>query len=365
MPFSATRDTENYWRTRYGLPPEADNDKTLTDRVLGEQIFSEKVLRDVIPQTVSRRKKPLFLNVFPSPRRWSRRLWVMLPLAGVAGVMLVTLLPAGQTAAPRQPARVDLVLGPLQAQNVDASLQRFLAEHEASLVALRGYLLTRGEGFRAEWLESTARLQAAMTALEAHSDNWTDGQQLVELVEAKRILAELLKETRAVAAIAGTVNRYPGQQLFLEDIQPALAEAQTLCADVLNAMLAISSPESVGPVGPFAAFRGDMEALREEAARYVMAPVTAEHAPVTASTESFEKRRAMLAAVRDEAPVETRPKIDRLIVLMDYTQEKLNRIFALRAGERWDYADFAFRTRVAPLAERLTNIAARWNRSGV
>lgn len=365
MPFSARRDTENYWRTRYGLPPEADNDKTLTDRVFGEKIFSEKALRDVIPQTVFRRKKLLFSDAFPSPRRWSRGLLVMLPIAGVAGVVLVTLLPAGQTEVPRQPARVGLPLGPPPAENVDAALQRLLAEHEASLVALRGYLLTQGEGFRSEWLEATARLQAAMAALEDHSGHWTDGQRLVELVEAKRILAELLRETRAVAAIAGTVNRYPGQQLFLEDIQPALAEAQALCADVLNAMLAVSSPDRVGPVGPFATFRGDVEALREDTADYVMAPAAAEHAPVSASAESFEKRRVLLAAVRDEAPVETRPKIDRLIVLMDYTQEKLDRIFALRAGERWDYADFAFRTRVVPLAARLENIAARWKRSGI
>src|SRR5690606_25912365 len=97
--------------------------------------------------------------------------------------------------------------GPVPAQNADAALQRFLAEHEASLVVLRGYLLTQGEGFRTEWLEATARLQAAMTALENHSGNWTDGQRLVELVEAKRVLGEMLKETRAVAAIAGTVNR--------------------------------------------------------------------------------------------------------------------------------------------------------------
>jgi hypothetical protein len=108
-----------------------------------------------------------------------------------------------------------------------------------------------------------------------------------------------------------------------------------------------------------------MEALREEAAHYVTAPVAAASAPASASAENFERRRATLVAVRDEAPVEARAKIDRLLVLMDYTQGKLHRIFALRAGERWDYADFAFRTRVAPLAERLESIAVRWKRSGV
>lgn len=368
MPFSATRDTESYWRTRYGLPPEADNDKTLTDRVLGEQVFAEKALRDVIPQVAApRRKKRSFWNVSssprPSPRLRSRKVWLLLPLAGLAGVALVTLLPGEREIRAQERAGVATALGTVAAPplNFDATVQRFLAEREASLVALRGYLLTEGEGFRTEWLEATIRLQAAMNALEAHSGNWTDGQRLVELVEAKRILADLLAETRAVAAIAGTVNRYPGLQLFIEDIQPALTEAQALCADVMSAMLAVSSPESVGPVGPFAAFRGDVEVLREETAHYVSAPVALPGVPVSASAESFEARRATLVSIRDDAPAEARPKIDRLIVLMDFTQEKLNRIFALRAGERWDYADFAFRTRVTPLAARLEEIATRWD----
>src|SRR5690606_6300201 len=120
--------------------------------------------------------------------------------------------------------------------------------------------------------------------LDANSANWTDGQRLVELVEAKRIVSQLLAEERAVAAIVGTPNRYPGLQVFRLDIQPALAEAQDIAAAVMSAMLAVSSPDSVGPVGPFASFRGDLEALREDLAKYVSAPANAAP-PASSRTE--------------------------------------------------------------------------------
>jgi hypothetical protein len=86
--------------------------------------------------------------------------------------------------------------------------------------------------------------------------------------------------------------------------------------------------------------------------------------PASSQAERFAARREILTAIRAEAPADMQPRIDRLIALVGITEEKLTRILALEHGGRWDYASFAFRTRVMPLAERLEEIAARWKAAG-
>ena len=360
MPFTATRDAENYWRTRYGLPPDADNDK----------VFTDKTARDGAPVAKSSaKKKRLIKNAFPSARPRRKRLWLIFPLLAAGGAGYLGFSPDERGTSPSgagsTSARADTADGaPVTAvPDFDVALQEFLAAREASVVALRGYLLTDGEGFRMEWLDATVRLQSAADILETHSADWTDGQRLVEFVEAKRLLASLLAEERAVASIVGTLNRYPGLQLYTEDVRPALAEAQSLCGEAMSAMLAVSSPDEVGPVGPFAQFRGELESLKDDIGKYIVASDRMEP-PASAGTDNFSAMRETLLSVREQVPGEVQPRIDRLMSLVAVMEEKLGRIFALRAGERWDYARYAFETRVMPLAEQLEAIGSGWKAAG-
>lgn len=347
MPYTATRDTENYWRTRYGLPPDADNDK----------VFADKSFRDRAPLAKSAaKKKRLIKNAFPSARPRRRRIWFVFPLLLLAGAGYATFPSVEQGAATgtdttghATPAIPDF----------NIALREFSAAREASVVALRGYLLTDGEGFRQEWLDATMRLQSAANILEVHSATWTDGQRLVEFVETKRLLARLLAEQRAISSIAGTVNRYPGLQLYMEDVRPAFAEAQGLGGETMTALLAVSSPDDVGPIGPLARLRGDLGTLEDDVGKYIAASDRMEP-PASADAARFSAMRDTLASMREQVPGEMRPRLDRMAALLSDMEEKLGRIFALRAGERWDYARYAFETRVMPLAEKLEQISGGW-----
>ncbi|MBA4210380.1 MAG: hypothetical protein C0454_12705 [Parvibaculum sp.] len=279
-----------------------------------------------------------------------------LGLGGLAALVLAVSLPGGKRAPVPVPEAAEAAP---PVTSFATLLQSFLEAHEASIVALRGLLLTDGDGFRSEWLDAMRRKQAALDALDADSASWTDGKRLVELEEAKRIAARLLAEERAVAAIAGTPNRYPGLQLFREDILPALGEAQEIASAAMSSMLAVSTPDNVGPVGPFAAFRGDLETMREELSHYMAVPAKTS-LPSLANEENFDAWRRTLVVIKADAPGEAQPKIDRLIELLTLTQEKLQRIVTLKQGERWDYASFAFQTRVMPLAARLDGIVLGW-----
>lgn len=355
MPFSATRDAETYWRTRYGLPAGANN---------GSQGAEPR------KPAASRKKFRFRKPVFSSSRTQRGRRWTLLALVAVSVAAYALLVPGYDRTPDSATPKVQKAaltespeaLVPVRAADFNALLADFNAEREASLVALRGYLLTDGEGFHREWLQASVRLQDKADALVHQSSTWTDGRKLVQLVEMQRLVERLLAEQRAVASIVGTVNRYPGLQLYTEDVQPALAEAQRLCSEVMNAMLAISSPDVVGPVGPFAEFRGDLEDLRGGVADYMGA--SRETAPPEVAGDArFEAMRETLSGVRPQVPADMQQKIDRLTSLIGTAQEKLARIFALRETARWDYADYAFKTRVEPLAGKLQAIGMEWTAS--
>ncbi|ABS63089.1 hypothetical protein Plav_1469 [Parvibaculum lavamentivorans DS-1] len=350
MPFSATRDAEAYWRTRYGLPPGAQRQ----------------------PSGARRRNHPFRLPAFRflSPRRPRMRLWIAGLFLVVTGIAVLLLSfgsvdePASANAVTASNAVADGAASdaPAAAEaDFSVLLSEFSSAREASLIALEGYLLTDGEGFRQEWLDATVRLQSATDAIERRSTTWKDGRRLVQLVEMKRVVGQMIGEQSAVAAIIGTPNRYPGLQLFNEDVRPALGEAQAISAEVLNAMLADSSPEDAVAIDPVARLRGDLEDLRTALLQHI--PLSGEEPPFAFDTGSFDMLRETIRNVRDTAPAAAQPKIDRLVFLVASAEEKLQRIFALRESRRWDYAEYAFKTRAMPLVEKLREIIAEWERA--
>ena len=361
MPFAANRDAEYHWRTRYRLPQGTE------DRPQGPA-------SPATPEFAFRkppRGRGNFLRrmLSRSPRR--RMAWLAFSFAVMGGVFGLLVVYDEQRSGADAPLSRDAVATAggaapgeaAAAADFEILLANFSASREASLVGLRGYLLTEGEGFRTEWREAAASLQSAADAIERHSASWTDGLRLVQLAEMKRLIERLLAEERAVAEMIGTVNRYPGLQLFNEDVRPGLDEAQRLCADILDVMLANSSPEDAGAIDPFAKLRGDLEDLRLSLVKFTTGSSEA-GPPAAASRAELAAMLTAIESARKAAPASVQPKIDRLVFLIRAAREKLERVFALRAGQRWDYADYAFRTRIVPLADELQAIAASWEGEG-
>lgn len=359
MPNSVNQDTEYHWRNRFRLHAVAAGKRPQAAPV--PPVSSPVDFRPA-PSALAAPSRPP-----PSAGRWHLRP-ISLAVAGglLGGVALFALVvdrPDGDVAATRDAAPVPVVVPTVGARAGDADfntlLAQFAASREASLVALRGYLLTDSEGFHTEWREAVQALRLTGEAIERNSFSWTDGLQLVQLAEMKRLVDRLLTEQEAVAAMIGTTDRYPGLQLYSEDVRPALDEAQAICNSVLDAMLAVSSPEDGGVIDPFAKLRGDLEELRATLTRYAASRDNAVMPP-NAAPEALAAMLATLGSARGQVPAALRPRIDRMIFLLGGARENLARMFALRAGRRWDYADYAFRTRLLPLTEEIRAIGAAW-----
>ena len=190
MPFAANRDAEYHWRTRYRLPQDTE------ERPQGPA-------SPAIPEFAFHKPPRGRGNFLRRMFSWSRRrrfAWLafsFVVIGGVFGLLVVydeqrsgvDAPPLRDAAAPADGAASGEAAAPADFETL---LANFSASREASLVGLRGYLLTEGEGFRTEWREAAANLRSDADAIERHSASWTDGLRLVQLAEMKRLVERLL-----------------------------------------------------------------------------------------------------------------------------------------------------------------------------
>lgn len=242
----------------------------------------------------------------------------------------------------------------------DSLLADNAAANEASLIALRGYVLTGSVGFKAEWQRSVQLFEASQNAIVRNSSGWTDGRQLLQLTDFRRTSEELLAEEQMLASIVGTPNRFPGLRLYDEEVTPAFDEALKLCDFMLQSIITSNGSASASSVDALARLRGDVRTMRAGLALFLRSRAMTMPIEVEAAYESFQTSGGVIAGLRANARPGDQPKFDRLSALIQSTDKNLQQIFALKRTSRWDYADYAFRQKVLPLSEKISATLGEW-----
>ena len=246
----------------------------------------------------------------------------------------------------------------------DAMLANYSAANEAALVALRGYLITGGEGFRSEWRNASGRLEAAQTAIEIDSRRWTQGTRLVELREMRKGVAALAASQEMLAGLAASANRYPGLRLYRDETEPALRSAETLIDETLRAVLASNWVGAAGRVDTLAHIRGDLSNLRASLAIFLPSSARVPPARVMATYAAFKAGLPALASLRDQVAPDDQKRLDKVRGLLDGADTQLQQVLALKQTPRWDYADYTFKEKAMPLSESISTIIASWRAQG-
>ncbi|MCE9648431.1 MAG: hypothetical protein K8R18_02295 [Parvibaculum sp.] len=374
--------SEQYWRERYGMPPRtgvhasrraasvpapklrenrsarfAGRLKGLAARGLRLFRFSFFPLRTGLPQKTLIKISALLLLAV-----WCTGIGLVFWQTRTGGVSLNEIYASvgepqplgGAASATRMQANTGF----------DALTATFAATNEVGLVALRGYMLTGSDGFRVEWSKAMSALDAAQTAIELDSRSWTDGRRIVQLREMRRQMTSLRDEETVLAGIVGTANRYPGLRLYREDTDAALAEVLVLLDETLRSLLASNWPGAAARIDTLAHVRRDVRELRQDLAEYLPSNASVAPAELQSRYTAFRGATAALDALRAEVPAEDRARLGKLIGLIDGTDAQLGQILALKQTPRWDYADYAFKQKVLPLAEAISAIISTWRAAG-
>lgn len=412
--------SEDYWRDRCGMPPRADafegdaRGQKARARKPAARVSASKILTLVtapfrfvafaatrsVALVRPRQAKPvvkagtaramqaslqasLQAGGLASPkRRFSRVLIVKLSLAIVGtvwagGLALVYMQPAPQGAdlgaayvglgkeAPAMLVAADAKSAAKDGASssdlkFESMLVNFADANEAALVALRGYLITGSEGFRDEWEEASARLEAAQTAIELDSRDWTDGARIMQLRDMRSVIASMKAEEEVLAGLAATPNRYPGLRLYRDTTERALTEAEGLLDVTLASVMQSNRAGAAGRVDALAHIRSDIRNLRLGLDVYLPSSARVAPADLMAQYASFRADLGALAALRNQVGPDDQGRLDRLTYLLTQSDTELGHIMALKPTPRWDYADFAFKQKVLPLSEKISSMLAGW-----
>lgn len=399
--------SEDYWRDRCGMPPRDEGyGHNASFRMRGpthDRGFVRLLKRGWMGfarlRMGSRRARPVGSASFGSarmaPARSSglvARLFGRSPLLRLSAVLLFLVWVAGTVMVFANPAPVGASLGeaymslaqispePMVAGTAastgeqarasfdgiefDAMLANYSATNEAALVALRGYLLTGGEGFRAEWRTASQRLEAAQTAIEIDSRSWTQGARLVQLRETRKSIAALAQMEAMLAGLATSPNRFPGLRLYRDETEPALRMAETLIDDTLRAVLASNWVGAAARVDALAHIRSDLSNLRASLASFLPSSARVPPARVTGAYASFKAGLPMLATLRNQVAPEDQQRLDKVRSLLDGADTQLQQVMGLKQTPRWDYADYSFKEKALPLSEKISTIIAGWRAEG-
>ena len=400
--------SEDYWRDRCGMPPRGEDyglnarfglGAPAKDRGLSRTLRRMRMRLVRLRNRMGPSARPAMAAPFQAagqvgarPRGLFARLAGRSALLRVGAVLFFAVWLAGTVMVFTNPAPVGASLGEAYANlaqispepviagaqaltgafagdlddgvQFDAMLANYSAANEAALVALRGYLITGGEGFRSEWRNASGRLEAAQTAIEIDSRRWTHGARLVELREMRKGVAALAASQEMLAGLAVSANRYPGLRLYRDETEPALRSAETLIDETLRSVLASNWLGAAARVDTLAHIRSDLANLRASLAVFLPSSARVPPARATAAYAAFKAGLPALATLRDQVAPDDQKRLDEVRSLLDGADTQLQQVLALKQTQRWDYADYTFKEKAMPLSEKISTIIAGWRAQG-
>jgi methyl-accepting chemotaxis protein len=229
----------------------------------------------------------------------------------------------------------------------------------ASLASLRGWLITGNDVFKAERAMLWKDIQRHGSEMDSLSGHWTVEQNKVDWKQAKPLLDELRNAQDKAEAIAHTIDEQPAAKILATEAAPlAKLMLQNITA-IIDEESSISSTDARKSllIG-FADTRGSMAMAIGAIRAYLLT------ADLTFKTE-FEnlwtlnqKKIDALEKRRPEMTADQQKAFDALIAARAKFAPMPQKMFEIRASDRWNMAQWFLTNEAAPRANKLLDIFA-------
>ena len=286
------------------------------------------------------------------PRSADPRLQRALPAAGrgVVGITIVKVRtvnefrPSGPSifACPTAMAASDLVAGVY-----------------ASLAALRGWLITGNDAFKAERAMLWKEIQRYGSEMDRLSGHWTVEQNKSDWKQAKPLLDELRSAQDKAEAIAHTIDEQPAAKILATEAAPLAKLMLQKATSIIDEEGSIASTDRRKSllIG-FADLRGSMAMAIGAIRAYLL---TADLAFKTEFEELWalnQKKFEALSKRRSEMTPDQQKAFDALVEARAKFSPLPQKMFEIRASDRWNMAQWFLTNEAAPRANKLLDIFA-------
>ena len=229
----------------------------------------------------------------------------------------------------------------------------------ASLAALPGWLITGNESFKLERAQVWRHIQSDGAEMDNLAQRWTSEQNKRDWSAAKPLLDELRSAQDKAEAIAHTPDEQPAAKILATEAAPLakiILEKATAIIDHESTIASTDRRKSL-LIG-FADTRGSMAMAIGAIRGYLL---TGNVSFKTEFEELWAKSQSKIEALtkrRDEMTAEQQVAFDALISARAKFAPLPQKMFEIRASDRWNMAQWFLTNEAAPRANRLLDIFA-------
>lgn len=272
-----------------------------------------------------------------------------LVLAGAIGITIVKVQSVSESTARNVNLRIPTA----------STASDLIAGVYGSLASLRGWLITGNEGFKAERAGLWREVQKQSSEMDRLSAEWTNQQNKTDWQSVKPLLEGLRNAQDKAEAIAHTAEEQPATRILA-------TEAAPLARTMLQNASAIISEESLIPstdarkslLIDLADLRGSLAMAVGAIRGYLLTGDSAFRKEYEELWSLNQKKFEALSRRRPEMTPEQDKAFDSLVEARRKFAPLPQKMFEIRASDRWNVAQWLLTNEAAPRANKLLDILA-------
>lgn len=232
-----------------------------------------------------------------------------------------------------------------------------VAELYASLAALRGWLVTGSEGFKAERKGAWQELEARRAEMDRLAAGWDSPSDTQDWSEAKPLLERLHAAQDKIEAVAHTPDEQPAAKILATEAAP-LAELmlKTATAIIDEEGRLPSSDRRKSLLLGFADLRGSLAMAIGAIRAYLLTGDPKFKTEYETLWALNGEKLAALGARRDEMTPAQQGAFNSLVATRAKFAPLPDKMFAIRASDRWNMAQWLLTREAVPNANHILDI---------
>ncbi|MBV5272059.1 MAG: MCP four helix bundle domain-containing protein, partial [Afipia sp.] len=229
----------------------------------------------------------------------------------------------------------------------------------ASLASLRGWLITGNDAFKAERVGLWKSIQTQSAEMDNLSNSWTVAQNKHDWQAAKPLLDELRSAQDKAETIAHTIDEQPAAKMLATEAAPLATLMLQKATSIIDEEGNIASTDKRKSllIG-FADLRGSMAMAIGAIRAYLLTADPAFKAEFEELWKLNQQKFDVLSQRRSEMTAAQQSAFDALVDARVKFSPLPQKMFDIRASDRWNMAQWFLTNEAAPRANKLLDIFA-------
>lgn len=227
----------------------------------------------------------------------------------------------------------------------------------ASLASLRGWLITGNQNFKTERAALWRDIQVRGSEIDHLSSRWTVEANKQDWTQAKPLLEELRQAQDKAEAIAHTLDEQPAAKVLATEAAPLVTLMLQKVTAIINEEGKISSTDRrKSMLIDFADLRGSMAMAIGAIRAYLLTADPAFRKEFEDLWALNQKKFIAVEARRAEMTADQQAFFDGLVEARAKFNPLPQKMFEIRASDRWNMAQWFLTNEAAPRANKLMDI---------